>query len=164
MNIADYLLIAIVVLSAVIGAMRGFLREAVSVASWVAALFLAWHYSASLEPHLGAVLAQHPQARTWVARLIILMVVLSIGALVAGLLGHFVRLSIFSGLDRFLGVCFGAARGLLAIGALVIAGQMLQLDAEQWWRKSTLMPQAMQIANGLRIIVGEHWRPKEISV
>jgi len=164
MNTADYVLIAVLVISAIVGALRGFLREAVSVVSWLLALFLAWHFSGALEPHLGTLLSQYPQARTWVARSIIVLVVLLLGALVGGLLGHFVRLSIFSGMDRFLGVCFGTVRGLVAIGALVIVGQMLQLDAEQWWRKSMLMPQATKMANGLRTIVGDHWRPKEISV
>jgi len=89
MNIADYVLIAIILISAIVGALRGFLREAVSVVSWLLALFLAWHFSGALEPHLGTLLAQYPQARTWVARSIIVLVVLLVGALVGGLLGQF---------------------------------------------------------------------------
>lgn len=157
MNIVDYLLIAILVISVVIGAMRGLLREAVSFASWILALVLAWHFGPSLEPHLGDWVAQYPQARTWLARSIIFLFVLLIGAAVAGLLGHFVRLSLFSGLDRFLGAVFGVLRGLVAIGVLVILAQLLRLSSEDWWRESMLMPHAERVAGGLRSIVGEHW-------
>ena len=41
MNLADYLVIAAIVASAIVGAVRGFLREAVALAAWVIALFLA---------------------------------------------------------------------------------------------------------------------------
>jgi membrane protein required for colicin V production len=157
MNIVDYLLIAIVVISIIVGAMRGLLREAVSLVTWILALVLAWHFGPSLEPHLGKWIAQYPAALAWAARGIIFLVVLLIGTAVAGLLGYFVRLSIFSGLDRFLGVVFGVLRGLIAIGVLVILGQLMRLNAEDWWHKSVLMPHAEKIANGLRTIVGEHW-------
>jgi membrane protein required for colicin V production len=156
MHIVDYLLIAIVVISVVIGAMRGFLREAVSLASWVLALLLAWHFGHELEPHLGAWLAQYPHALAWTARGIVFLAVILLGAVVGGLLGHFVRLSIFSGLDRFLGMVFGALRGLVAVGLLVILGQLLRINEESWWTHSVLMPHAERIANGLRVIVGEH--------
>lgn len=164
MIFVDYVLIAILVVSIVIGALRGFLREAIALVSWILALLLAWKFSPSLEPHLGAWLADHKELRTWVARLLILMAVLVVGAVVGGLLGHFVRLSIFSGLDRFLGVVFGMLRGLVVIGVLVILGQLLRMDAEPWWSKSKLIPQAIHIANGLRAIVGEHWPSHDLAV
>ncbi len=87
--------------------------------------------------------------------------VLVIGAIVGSLLGHFVRLSIFSGLDRFLGIVFGGMRGLIVVGVLVIFGQLMHMDAEAWWSKSVLIPQATTIANGVRAFVGEHWPPQE---
>jgi len=157
MNTVDYMLIAIVVISVVIGALRGFLREAVSLVTWVVAFVLAWQFGSTLAPHLGAWLAQYPGPLTWTARGIIFIAVLLIGAVIGGLLGHFVRLSIFSTLDRFLGMLFGALRGVVAIGMLVILGQLLRMDAEDWWHTSVLIPHAEWIANGLRTIVGEHW-------
>ena len=41
MNITDYLVIAAVIISAGIGSYRGFLREAVALATWFIALFVA---------------------------------------------------------------------------------------------------------------------------
>jgi membrane protein required for colicin V production len=164
MNFVDYALIAIVIVSVVIGALRGFMREAVAFASWIIGLFVAWHFASSLEPHLGAWLAQHPDLRIWVARAILLFVVLLLGAVAAGLLAHFVRLSIFSGLDRFLGIVFGALRGVVVVGVLVILGQLMRMDAEAWWSNSVLIPQATSIADMLRAFVGDHWPPSETSV
>jgi membrane protein required for colicin V production len=99
-----------------------------------------------------------------VARALIVLAVLVVGGVIGALLGHFVRLSIFSGLDRLLGLLFGLMRGLVVLGVLVILGQLLRMDAEPWWGKSKLIPQATRVANGLRAIVGEHWPPNELSV
>ena len=164
MIFVDYVMIAILVVSVVIGALRGFLREAVALVSWILALFIAWQFAPSLEPHLGAWLATHEDLRTWVARALIGLAVLVIGGVVGSLLGHFVRLSIFSGLDRLLGVLFGLLRGLVVLGLLVILGQLLRMDAEPWWSQSKLIPQATRIADGLRAIVGEHWPPSNVAV
>lgn len=164
MIFVDYVLVAILLVSIITGALRGFLREAVALVSWILALFLAWQYGPSLEPHLGAWLAAHADMRIWVARALVGMAVLVVGGVAGALLGHFIRLSIFSGLDRLLGIFFGLLRGLIVFGLLVILGQLLRMDAEPWWGESKLIPQATRIANGLRAIVGEHWPPDELSV
>jgi membrane protein required for colicin V production len=155
MNIADYVVIAAVVLSAIVGAVRGFLREAIALAAWLVALFVAWHFSDMIEPHLGGLLAAS-YVRPWAARVIIVALILLLGAGLGAILGHYVRLSIFSGMDRFLGFLFGAARGLVLIGVFVILGQLLKLDGEIWWRHSMLLPYGHSVANGLRALVGAY--------
>ena len=70
MNLADYLVIAAVVVSAIIGAVRGFLREAIALVTLVVALFVAWHFADVVEPHLGGLLSK-PPASTWAARIIL---------------------------------------------------------------------------------------------
>ena len=153
MNIADYVVIAAVVLSAIVGAVRGFLREAIALGVWLVALFVAWHFSDMIEPHLGGLLASS-HVRPWAARVIIVALILLFGAALGAIIGHYVRLSIFSGMDRFLGFLFGAARGAVLVGVFVILGQLLKLDGEVWWRHSMLLPYGDSIANGLRVLVG----------
>ena len=140
MNAADYLIIATIIISAGIGALRGFLREAVALGAWLIALFIAWHFSDLIAPHLGGLLAG-TEVRPWAARVIIVTLVLLLGTAVGATLAHFVRLSIFSGTDRLLGV-------------FVILGQLLRLEGEHWWRGSTLIPYGESIAKGVRLVVG----------
>jgi membrane protein required for colicin V production len=154
MNITDYLVIAAIFISAAIGSVRGFLREAIALVTWIIALFVAWHFSDLIAPHLGGLLAGSPAA-TWAARVIIVALLLLLGAGIGVAVAHFVRLSIFSGMDRFLGFLFGAFRGFVMLGVFVILGQVLRLDGEHWWRKSVLMPYGESIANGLRAVIGE---------
>jgi membrane protein required for colicin V production len=154
MSVTDYLVIAAVVISAVVGALRGFLREAVAVLSWLLALFIAWHFSDLIEPHLGGLLAGS-YVKPWAARVIIVVLVLLIGAAIGTMLAQFVRLSIFSGVDRLLGWLFGLLRGVVLLGVFVILGQLLRLDGERWWTRSVLIPYGESVANGLRTLVGE---------
>jgi membrane protein required for colicin V production len=153
MNTADYLLIATVALSAIVGAVRGFLREAIAFATWIVALFVAWHFSDLIAPHLGGLLAGS-EVRPWAARVIIVALILLIGTGIGALVGHYARLSFFSALDRFLGFLFGTARGVVLIGVFVILGQLLRLDGEGWWRHSMLIPVGKSVASGLRALVG----------
>jgi len=151
---ADYWVVAIVLLSAVVGLMRGFLREAVAVLSWLLALFIAWHFGAWLAPHLGGLLADE-HVRPWAARAILLLGMLFVGSIAGVFIGHFVRLALFIGTDRFLGFTCGLLRAGIVLGVLVIICQLLHLDDERWWRESVLIPYAERIAEGLRTLVGE---------
>lgn len=154
MTPADYVLIAIVVVSAVIGLLRGLLREAIAVIAWIVALWCAWHYGPELEPYLGGVL-DGSSARPWAARAIIFIGVLMIGALIGWVVNYFVQLSLFRGMDRLLGFMFGMLRGFVVLGLLVIIGQALRFDDGTWWRQSRLMPYAEGSANLIRGIVGD---------
>ena len=51
----DYIILAILILSAIMGLVRGLLREAIAVITWFLAIVLAWSFASSLEPHLGVV-------------------------------------------------------------------------------------------------------------
>ena len=154
MNWTDYLLIAVLVFSSVAGLMRGLLREVISVFTWVAAVWIAWTFSSSLEPYLGGALSD-ASVRPWAARTIIFVAVLLIGAALGALVSHFVRLSLFSGMDRLLGMLFGLLRGVVAVGLLAVLCHAVRLNDEAWYRGSTLVPYAEQAGNVLRGRVGE---------
>src|SRR5678816_4687345 len=82
----DYIILAIIVISAIMGLVRGLLRESIAVITWFLAIVLAWSFGTSLEPHLGGVLVGSP-LRIWAARVIIFVGVLLLGGAVAVILG-----------------------------------------------------------------------------
>jgi len=150
----DYVILAILVISAIMGLVRGLLREAVAVITWFLAIILAWYFGTSLEPYLGGVLVGSP-LRIWAARTIIFVCVLLLGGAVGVVLGHFVRVSMFAGMDKFLGFVFGIVRGVVVVGAFTIAIQALSMDQDPKWKNSRLMPYAIGVADALRGIVGD---------
>jgi membrane protein required for colicin V production len=133
---------------------RGLLREAISVISWVLAVWLAWQYAGQLAPHLGGALRDEAVG-AWAARAIIFLVVLLAGAALGSIVTHFVRLSLFSGVDRMLGLVFGLLRAVVVLGLLAMLCHAVRLHEEGWYRNSTLVPYAEHSGNVLRGLVGE---------
>jgi membrane protein required for colicin V production len=151
----DYIIIAIVLVSAVTGLIQGFLREVCALVTWVLAVWLAWKFGASLEPYLGGALRQPPYG-LWAGRGIVFIVVLVIGGIAGAIINHYIRLSIFSGLDRLLGFLLGVLRGVVIVGVAIVLAQQVKLDGEGWWKKSRLLPNLQPVANMLRAVAGEH--------
>jgi membrane protein required for colicin V production len=151
----DYIIIAIVLVSAVTGLIQGFLREVCALITWVLAVWLAWKFGPLLVPYLGGALRQAPYG-LWAGRGIVFIAVLVIGGITGAIVNHYVRLSIFSGLDRLLGFVLGLLRGVVIVGVVVVLAQQVKLDGEAWWRKSRLLPQVQPVANLLRALAGDH--------
>jgi membrane protein required for colicin V production len=151
----DYIILAIVLASAIAGLIQGLLREACSLVTWVLAIWISWKLGPLLGPHLGGMLSTAPYG-LWAGRAIIFIVVLVIGAFISAAVNHLVRLSMFSGLDRLLGFVLGVVRGAVIVGVAIILAQNVRLDGEAWWQQSRLMPLAVPVAGALRTIVGDH--------
>jgi membrane protein required for colicin V production len=150
----DYLVLALVALSCAWGLVRGLVRELVSLLTWLAAVMLAWHCADWIEPQLGGALAA-TAVRPWAARALIFGGVMLLGTALGGIINHFVRLSLFSGVDRLLGFVFGFLRGVVAVGLLAILSHAVHLQEEPWYRKSLLVPWGESAGNVLRSMVGE---------
>ncbi len=151
----DYIILAILIISALMGLVRGLLRESIAVITWFLAIVLSWSFADSLEPLLGGVLVGSP-LRIWAARVIIFVGILLLGGAIATVLGHYVRVSMFAGMDKFLGFVFGLVRGIVIVGAFTIAIQALRMDEDPRWARSKLLPYASGVADALRGIVGEN--------
>jgi membrane protein required for colicin V production len=155
---ADVLILLILLGSTLIGALRGFIREAVSVVFWIGAIWASWKFGPMVEPHLGGLLA-YPNVAPWVARLVVLVVVLLIGWVVGMLLSYFTRGMGLGPLDRVIGLLFGIVRGIVLVGLLVIGGELLQLNTQDFWGRSKLIPFGETVGDWLRAMVGEKGDP-----
>jgi len=150
MTPVDYVLIAIVAISLLFGAIRGFLRESVALLGWLVGLWLAWHYSDEVVPYLGGALAG-TELQVWVARLVILLAVIITAWLIGSLLGYLVQRSgLTLGLDRILGGVFGLVRGAVIVGFAVMLADAAEMRDESWWQQSKLMPLGVEMASVLR--------------
>lgn len=145
----DYVLLAVVLVSAVIGLFRGIFREAMSLAVWVAALWLAGRYAAAIAPYLADFLAS-AALRIWAARLLLLIGVLLAGSIASWLLAQAIHNSRLGGVDRTFGIVFGLARGLLLAVLAVITLELAGFSDASWWRQSKLIPYAAPVADALR--------------
>ena len=149
----DYILLAALLVSIVVGVFRGFFREALSLVTWVAALWIALRFSAVLEPMLASISSE--ALRIWSARLIMFVLVLIAGGLLNALIGILVTKTGLTGTDRMLGMVFGAARGVLIVGIVVMMFRLLDLDREAWWSESRLIPLALPVADALQSVFHE---------
>ena len=150
MTPVDYIIAAAVGLSVLFGAVRGFLRESVALLGWLVGLWLAWRYAYVLEPYLGGALA-YTDLQTWAARGILLLAVVIASWILGGMLSYLVQRSgLTLGVDRLLGGVFGLVRGAVIVGFAVMLGEAAELQGEDWWRESKLMPGGLEMAGVLR--------------
>ena len=155
---ADVLILLVFLGSTLIGLLRGFVREAVSLAFWIVAIWAAWKFGPTVEPHLGGLLAD-PRIAPWVGRFVILMLVLLIGWVIGMLLSYFTRSMGLGPLDRAIGLLFGILRGMVLVGLMIIGGELLHLNQEPWWGRSKLVPYGETVGDWLRAMVGERGEP-----
>jgi membrane protein required for colicin V production len=155
---ADVLILLVLLGSTLIGALRGFIREAVSLAFWILAIWAAWKLGPVIEPHLGGLLA-NPTIAPWVGRLVMLVLVLLVGWVVGMLLSYFTRSLGLGSVDRVIGLFFGIVRGMVLVGLMVIGAELLHMNDEDWWGRSKLVPYGETIGDWLRAMVGEKGEP-----
>lgn len=145
----DLALLAIVVLSALVGVWRGFVREAMSLVVWVLALWLAWRVGPLLAPQLAG-LIENPVLRLWAARGLLLAAAVLAGGIVTLLVGQLLHATGLGPTDRAVGLVFGVVRGLVLAALGLLGLQLAGFDAEPWWRESKLIPYASPVTDALR--------------
>ncbi|MBA5776827.1 CvpA family protein [Stappia sp. F7233] len=113
-TLLDGILLVIMLLSAVLAMIRGFVREVLSIASWVAAAVAAYLLYGSVLPFVKQYVAQEYVA-LGVAVAGVFLVTLIVVSYITMRISDFVLDSRIGALDRTLGFVFGALRGLLLV-------------------------------------------------
>lgn len=135
----DFVILGIIALSAVVSLVRGFVKEAMSLATWLAAFFVASNFYSDLSSLLDIT---DPLIRNGTAIAILFLLTLILGALINYIVSQLVDKTGLSGTDRVLGVCFGAVRGVLIVAALLFfIDTMTGFNQSLWWQQSVLIPE-----------------------
>lgn len=145
----DYAIIGLILISSVIGLLRGFVREAFSLVIWVVAIWVGLTFSREFSGFLNGMIS-YPSARIAAAFAVLFFVTLILGALVSDLLSELVKKTGLTGSDRFAGMIFGIARGLVVVSIVVMLAGLTPLPEDSWWRESLLIPPFQSLAVWLR--------------
>ncbi len=139
MNWFDLVIIGILALSVIVSLFRGLIREVLSLVIWVFAFWLAWTFveqgASALSPYIDL-----PSARHLLAFLALFLAALIVGGLINYLVGSMIKKTGLGATDRFFGMFFGLARGLVAVIALVLFLKATPLSQDPWWQSSRLQP------------------------
>ncbi len=113
-TVLDVIVIVVVLISAVLAMVRGFVREVLSVASWVAAAAAAYYFYKSLLP-LVAPYFDNKTIAIIVSAAAIFFVALIVASYITMKISDFVIDSRIGAIDRAFGFIFGAVRGVLLL-------------------------------------------------
>jgi len=131
LNWADWAIIAVMMVSCGFGVIRGFIKEALSMANWAIALFVAAVFKGRF-----AILLQNqietPSVREMVAFSTLFLLTLLVGALVNYVIGQLVKITGLSSTDRAVGMVFGLARGFVVVMAvLLLIPPLISINKDQ---------------------------------
>ena len=140
----DYAIMAGILISILVGAFRGFIKEILSLLIWALAFLVAYQYGGNL----AALMEDHislPSARSVMGFAGLFIAVLLIGGLVNYLVGRLVESTGLSGTDRLLGSAFGAARGLAIVTVFLLTMGFTPIPADPWWKESALIQRLLPV-------------------
>ena len=132
MNWVDFAVLGVLALSALVGLMRGLVREVLGLGAWAAALLIASPYGVFL--YVQPIARQHitdPSIADGVAFGLVFLAALIVLSLLVGRISGAVRGSVLGGLDRTLGLPFGIARGVVLMAVAFVVGAYV-VPPEQW--------------------------------
>ncbi len=151
MPIADIVIAVAIVISNIVGFMRGFIKEAISITTLLIAIWVALHFGHALGGISEGFLSSE-ELQIWFGRILIFVVILAIGGLLGWSLSKIIRMSALNGTDRIFGMLFGFCRGVVLIAVFIIGGQFAGFDNDNWWLKSRLIPYGSYVADWIRVM------------
>ena len=140
----DLVLVGLIGISVLIGFFRGFVKELISLITWVIAIYMAIMYASPLAAYMK--FTSVAVVRSLIAFLLIFVGTVFVGAVINYIVGSIVRATPFSLADRILGSGFGFLRGLAFGTILVLLGGLTPLPQSKWWQDSLLVTQFQVLA------------------
>ena len=155
-NLADLIVIIVLVVSGIFAFVRGFVHEVFAIGSWIAATFVTLYAF----PHVQPLVEQYIPTEFFaslVTGVVIFLVSLIVFSMITRLLSNRVQESSLGALDRSLGLLFGFARGavIVVLAWLSLTFLMPEEDMFEWVKNARSRPMVEWGADRLLTLVPE---------
>lgn len=158
LNVVDWLIIIVIVLSMLVGLFRGLVHEVLSLLAWVLAGYISFILtSKSLTLLPGSV--HQPQVRYAICFTIIFIISIIILSLVRYMICKLFNKLPLRTVDRLLGLAFGLLRGVLILSIIFFMLSLVPLATEQaWYKESQLRPAFSGIVVWLKDVLPDEYQ------
>jgi membrane protein required for colicin V production len=152
----DFIIAIVFLVSILVGIMRGFIKEALSVTSWIVAIWLGSTFC----HEAGDFIAQYfniPNLtfRVWAGFTVVFVSTLFIFAFITYVITKLLVRGPIKSTDRVLGIASGAARAGLIVAALLMVARGFGMEESDWWQNSKYLPNFLPIADYIEPMIFE---------
>lgn len=158
MTVVDVIILTVICLSALFSLMRGFVKEAISLSTWMIGIWVSATFASRMADILPVTI-ESDAVKQAVGFAVLFLLTLIVGALINFMVGQLVKKTGLSGTDRLIGVAFGFFRGVFIVLAFVVVAGMTPLPELDWWQTSFLLERFEGVA-----IMLQDYMPGEMNV
>ncbi len=152
----DWIFLAVLLISLVVGAWRGLVYEVLSVCTWIAAFVVAQWFAPDAAQWLP--MTGSAEAMRYAAGFVLVFIAaVFAGSLMAFLIKKLVAAVGLRPADRLLGAAFGLVRGMVLLLAVTVVVGMTPLHTAQWWQEAAGPRVATVVLSGLKPVLPQEF-------
>ena len=149
LNWADYVISSIIFISSLIGLLRGFIKEILSLIIWGASFFVGFKFCESFSHYFASHISS-ASLRISTAFIILFTITLIIGSVTSHLITNISDKTALKSPDRALGMFFGIARGILVVAVLLLLLSIGTKEKSSWQKESYLVPKFKDVVTWMQ--------------
>ena len=153
----DWICVAVLLASLLLGAWRGLVYEVMSVLGWVVSFILAQMFAGALAAHVPLDSASD-EVRYAVAFVVLFVLGAFVGGFVASLVRRLANAIGLHPVDRTLGAVFGVLRGAVLLLVVAVVVNMTSLHEGAWWQDSFSAKLSTDVLGQLKPVLPETFR------
>ncbi len=144
LGLIDFIILVIIVASAIYGAFKGFISQIVSILSLFVGVWCAFKFSGMISSQIKQLFSLGETAVYLIAFIIILAVVIILGNFIGRGIEKIVKLSLLGWLNRLLGILFCAMKAVVILSLVVFVinyiNKSWSLIPTEWFSGSIFYP------------------------
>ncbi len=162
MTAFDLLLLAIFIISTVVGVMRGFVKEALSIVSWILAFWLGYSYCVEAGEWLAQFVSLgEGKLRNSAGFGLVFVGTLFVFAIISYAITKLIVRGPIKGVDRVLGIATGVVRAVAISAVLLVLMQALGMNTSKFWQDSKFVPHLMPAVEFTQQVLPKLWQSDE---